>query len=73
MMVAIVQPDLTQDLSLVSLGVNDYPWDIVGMDFVTDFTKISELHLITIIESCLPYNIAHFLSCHEKSPLLSKP
>ena len=38
-MVAIVQPDLAQFLVLLYLGVNDYPWEIVGMDFVIDFTK----------------------------------
>jgi hypothetical protein len=57
---------------LVSLDVNNYPWEVVGMDFVIDLTKSSEFHLTNIIDSCLPSNMAHFLSCHEKSPLLAK-
>ncbi len=71
-MVAIVQPDLARFFCLVFLGVNDYPWEIVGMDFVTDFTKSSEFNLTTIINSSLPSKMAHFISCHEKSPLLAK-
>jgi len=35
---------------LVSLGGNDYPWEIVGMDFATNFFKISEFHLTIIID-----------------------
>ena len=71
--IAIVHPDLTRFFCILSLGVNDYPWEIVGMDYVTDFTKSSELHLTTIIDSCLPSETAHFLSCHDKSPLKTKP
>jgi hypothetical protein len=65
--------DLTRFFFLVSLGVADYPWGIVGMDFVTDLSKSSEFHLTTVIDSCLPSEMAHFLPCHEKSPLLTKP
>jgi len=39
---------------LVSLGGNDYPWEIVGMDFVSNLlTKSSEFHSTTIIDSFL--------------------
>jgi len=32
-----------------------------------------EFHFITIIDdSCLPYEMAHFLSCHRKSPLTKR-
>jgi hypothetical protein len=54
---------------LVSLGVTDYSWEIVGMDFVTELTTSSEFHLTTILDCCLPSDMAHFLLCHKKSPL----
>ena len=54
---------------LESLGVNVYPWEIVGMDFVNVLTKCSEFHLATIIDYFLPFEMAHFFSCHKKSPL----
>ena len=40
--------------ALYPLVLRTNPWEIVGMDFVTDFTKSSEFHLTTIINSCLP-------------------
>jgi hypothetical protein len=70
-MVAIVQTDLARLFFLVSLGVNDFPWEIVGIDFVTELNKSSEFHLTTILVWCLPSDMAHFLSCHKKS-LLTK-
>ncbi len=54
---------------LVSLGVNDYSWEIVGMDFVTELTTSSEFHLTTSIDFFLPFDMAVFLLCHKKSPL----
>ncbi len=50
---------------LVSLGVTDYSWEIVGMDFVTEFTKGSRFHSTTILDLCLPLpllNCIHLLS-----------
>jgi hypothetical protein len=72
-MVATVQPDLARFFCLVSLGVYHYPWEIIGMDFVTVFTKNPEFYLTTIIDSCLLYEMVHCLSCHKKSPHLTKP
>ncbi len=69
MVVAIVQPDLARFFFLVSLGVTDYSWEIVGMDFVTELNKSIEFHLTTIPDVYLPSDMAHFLSCHKKSPL----
>ncbi len=66
-MFTIVQNQPIEVLFLVSLGVNVYPWEIVGMDLVTSHGP--EFHLTTIIDFCLPYEMAHFLSCHKKSPL----
>ena len=36
-------------------------------------TRSGELTTLTIIDSCLPSEMAYFLSCREKSPLLTKP
>ena len=49
-MVSIVQPDLARFFFLVSLGVTDYPWEIVGMDFVTELNKSSKFNLTTILD-----------------------
>ena len=35
-MVATVQPDLARFFFLVSLGVTDFPWEIVGMDVIIE-------------------------------------
>ena len=40
------------------------------MDLATDLHD-PEFHFTTIIDSCLPPEMAHFLSCHKKS-LLTK-
>jgi len=53
---------------LVSRGVNVYPWEIVGMELVTGLYG-PEFHFTIIVDSCLPFEMAHFLSFHKKSPL----
>ncbi len=68
-MFAIIEIRSGNDFCLVSLGVTDYSWEIVGMDFVTEFTKGSEFHSTTILEFCLPSDMDHFLLFHKKSPL----
>ena len=68
-MVAIVQLDLARFFFLVSLGVTDYSWETVGMDFVTESNTSSEFHLTTILDLFLPSDMEHFLSCHKNSPL----
>jgi hypothetical protein len=45
-------------------GVTEYPWEIVGVDFDTYLTKGSKFNFAAIIDSCLPFNMAQFLSCH---------
>jgi hypothetical protein len=67
-MFTIVQNQCGKVLFLVSLGVNVYPWEIVGMDLVTSLYGL-EFHFTDSIDSCLPSEMAHFLSCHKKSPL----
>ncbi len=64
----IVQKQSGKVLFLVFFGVNIYPWEIVGMDLVTGLYD-PEFHFATIIDSCLPSEMAHFFSCHKKLPL----
>ncbi len=63
------KPDVAIVFCLVSLGVSDFSWEVVGMDFVTELTTSSEFHLTTILDFCLPFDMVHFLLCHKKSPL----
>ncbi len=65
----LLKSDLAMVFCLVSLGVTDYSWEIVGMDLVTELTTSSKFHLATILDFCLPFDMAHFLLCHKKSPL----
>jgi hypothetical protein len=44
-------------------GVTKCPWEIVGVDFDTYLTKGSKFNFATIIDSCLPFDMAQFLSC----------
>ena len=64
-----LKSDLAMVVCLVSLGATDYSWEIVGMDFVTELTTSSEFHSTNILDLCLPSDMAHFLTCHKKSPL----
>jgi len=50
--------------SLYPLSVIEHPWDMVGVDFVTDLTKSSEFYFTRII-FCLPvhkYGTLSFVS-----------
>ena len=55
---------------LVSLGVNEYPWEIVGMDLATGFGL--EFYFTTIIDSCLLSEMAYILSYDKKSQLTKR-
>ena len=57
--------DLARFFFLVSLGGNDYPWEIFGMNLVTTGLYGPEFHFTTIIDSCLPSEVAHLCSCHN--------
>ncbi len=54
--------DLARFFFLVSLGVTEYPWEIVGMNLVIDLTKSSELHFNTSSFSCLAFDKVETLS-----------
>jgi len=38
------------------LGVIEYPWEIIVVDFIIGFIKSSKLYFATIFESCLPFD-----------------
>ena len=69
----LFKTDLARFVFPVSLGGNDYPWEIAGLDSVTDLTKSQKFHLTTIIDSCLSSEMAQLMSCREKSLILTKP
>jgi hypothetical protein len=53
--------------SLSPLGVLEYPWEVVGMDFLTNYQKNSKLQYTAIlILVCHLKNMAHFVPCHKE-------
>ena len=70
-MVAIVQPDLTRFFWFVSLGVNDYPWEIIGMDFVTDFYSLkvqnSSWPLLMILVCHLKCHVVYLVTRNQRT------
>jgi hypothetical protein len=64
----LFKTNLARFFFLVSLGGNDYLWGIFGMDLITGLYG-PEFHFTSIIDSCLPSEVAHFCSCHKKSTL----
>jgi len=53
--------------SLSPLGVPNYPWEFVGMDFVTDLPQSSKYNFNAIlIIVCHLTNISHFVPCHKE-------
>ena len=57
------KPSRQGSSSLSPLGVPNYPWEIVGVDFVTDIPKISKYTFIAIlILVCHLTKLAHFVT-----------
>jgi hypothetical protein len=55
---------------LSPLGVPNYPWEIVSMDFVTDLPKSSKYNFTAIlILVCHLTKMAHFVPCHKEITL----
>ena len=49
------------------VGVPNYPWEIVGMDFATNLPKKSKYNFTAIlIIVCHLTKIAHFVPCHKE-------
>jgi hypothetical protein len=61
------KPDRRGRAMLHPLGVPEYPWEIVGIDYVTDLPK-SGVHGYTsvFIMVCHLTKMAHFVPCHKE-------
>jgi hypothetical protein len=61
------KPDRRGMAMLHPLGVPEYPWEIVGIDYVTDLPK-SGVHGYTsvFIMVCHLTKMAHFVPCHKE-------
>ena len=63
--IEINQVDMVLHHCLLYLGVPNYPWEIVGMDCVTDLPKSSKINFTAgLILVCHLTNMAHFVPCH---------
>ncbi len=61
------KPSRQGSSSLSPLGVPNYPWENVGMDFVTDLHKSSKYNFTTIlILVCHLTKMVYFVLCHKK-------
>jgi hypothetical protein len=61
------KPNRQGSASLPPLGVPEYPWKVIGMDFVTDLPKSSKLLCTAIlILVCHLTKMAHFVPCHKE-------
>ena len=61
------KPNRQRPSSLSPLGVPNYPWEIVGMDFVTYLPKSSKFNYTAIlILVCHLTKMAHFIPCHKE-------
>ncbi len=50
-----------------SLGIPEYPWEIVRIDYVTDLPRSDSYdYTCVIIIICHLTKIAHFVPCHEE-------
>ncbi len=61
------KPDRRGGATLQPLGTPEHPWEIVGIDYVTDLPK-SGLHGYTtvFIMVCHLTKMAHFVQCHKE-------
>jgi hypothetical protein len=61
------KPSRQGSSSLSPLGVHNYPWEIVGMDFVTGLPKSSKNNFTAfLILVCHLTKMAHFVPCHKE-------
>ncbi len=59
------KPDRKGEVALQSLGIPEYPWKIVGIDYVTDFPKSGTYgYTVVFIMGCHLTKMAHFVLCH---------
>ena len=61
------KPSRQGSSSLSPLGVPNYPWGILGMDYVTDLPKSSKNNFtVILILVCHSTKMAHFVPCHKE-------
>jgi hypothetical protein len=52
---------------LQPLGIPEYPWEIVGIDYVTDLPKSgTDGYISVFIMVCHLTKMAHFVPCHKE-------
>ena len=61
------KPDRRGGASLQLLGIPEYPWEIVGIDYVTGLPKSGLYgHKPVFIMVCHLTKMAHFVPCHKE-------
>ena len=61
------KPDRRRGAALQSLGIPEYPWEIVGIDYVTDLPKSGiDGYTSVFVMVCHLTKMAHFVPCHKK-------
>jgi hypothetical protein len=61
------KPDRRGGASLQPLGISEYPWENVGIDYVTDLPKSGLYgHTTVFIMVCHLTKMAHFGLCHKE-------
>ena len=62
------KPDRRSGASLQPLGISEYPWEIVGIDYATDLPKSGLYgHATLFIMACHLTKMAHFSHATRKS------
>jgi len=52
------------------LGVTEYPWEIVGIDYATDLPRSGSHNYTSVfIMICHLKIMAHFVQCHKETPV----
>ncbi len=61
------KPDRRGGAALQPLGIPNYPWEIVGIDYVTDLPKSGTCgYTAVFIMVCHLTKMAHFVPCHKE-------
>jgi hypothetical protein len=64
------KPDRRGGVSLHPLGISQYPWEFVGIDYVTDLPKRGLYgHTTVFIMVCYLTKTVHFVPCHKEITL----
>jgi hypothetical protein len=60
-------PDRKEGAALQPLGIPEYPWEINGIDYVTDLPKRGiDGYTVVLIMVCHLTKMAHFIPCHKE-------